>query len=251
MEKYAFFLDIDGTLASRGRIHPENIRVIKEARKLGHYVFINTGRSYANILDFVFEGTEYDGFVCALGHDIRVGGKQIFSKTLSYELLYKLNDIAFNMPGEIFYFEGEDNVFCTETWKELHKIIKLKNKDELKTKYRNEKISKMSTSPVDKKCFEEVLDELKIYDHGRYYELAYKDLNKATGMFLVADYIGVPKERCVAIGDSLNDEDMLSSAGISVVMENGHEKMKEIADMITLSSDEGGVAEAIKKIIKL
>ena len=43
MDKYAFFLDIDGTLTSAGGICEENILAIKKARELGHKIFINSG----------------------------------------------------------------------------------------------------------------------------------------------------------------------------------------------------------------
>ena len=49
-EKYAVFLDIDGTLYSSG-IPEENRIAIKKARENGHMIFINSGRAMGNIGD--------------------------------------------------------------------------------------------------------------------------------------------------------------------------------------------------------
>ena len=73
--KYAFFIDIDGTLMFEGRLPKENIDAIAKARKNGHYVFINTGRSFAAIQPVVKESIQFDGFVTALGSYITVGNK--------------------------------------------------------------------------------------------------------------------------------------------------------------------------------
>ena len=95
------------------------------------------------------------------------------------------------------------------------------------------------------------LDEIVIFDQNHYFELAQKGCNKAVGMMIAANHLKIPKERCVAIGDSINDEDMLRAAGIAVVMENGDERMKKIATFVTDDVKNAGVARAIEKILGL
>ena len=53
----------------------------------------------------------------------------------------------------------------------------------------------------------------------------------------------------MAIGDNLNDVDILKNAGVSVVMDNARDEIKKLGDFITLSNDENGVAYAIKELI--
>ena len=48
-------------------------------------------------------------------------------------------------------------------------------------------------------------------------------------------------------GVSLPDVEMLKTVGFAVAMENGHPRVKEIADYITVTNDEDGVAKAIEK----
>lgn len=49
----------------------------------------------------------------------------------------------------------------------------------------------------------------------------------------------------MAIGDGENDIEMLKLANLGVALSNGSEKTKAIADMVGLSNDEDGVADAI------
>jgi hydroxymethylpyrimidine pyrophosphatase-like HAD family hydrolase len=60
------------------------------------------------------------------------------------------------------------------------------------------------------------------------------------------DHYGISRDKIMAFGDADNDLDMISFAGIGVVMGNGTEKMKAIADYVTASVDEGGVVEALR-----
>ena len=54
MNKAALFFDVDGTLIDeQTKIVPEStLRALKQAEKNGHLVFINTGRTSCNTLDF-------------------------------------------------------------------------------------------------------------------------------------------------------------------------------------------------------
>ena len=54
----------------------------------------------------------------------------------------------------------------------------------------------------------------------------------------------------MAVGDNINDTEMLKNAGIGVAVANASEQLKEIASYVTTSSvEEGGFAEAINKYL--
>ena len=54
---------------------------------------------------------------------------------------------------------------------------------------------------------------------------------------------------CWQLGDSENDVEMLQVAGLGVAMENALDSVKEVADDITLTNDQEGVAAVIEKYI--
>jgi hypothetical protein len=58
---------------------------------------------------------------------------------------------------------------------------------------------------------------------------------------------GVARQEILAIGDNHNDLEMLSFAGVPVVMGNGVPELKERGWYVTRSNDDDGVAEAIER----
>jgi hydroxymethylpyrimidine pyrophosphatase-like HAD family hydrolase len=53
----------------------------------------------------------------------------------------------------------------------------------------------------------------------------------------------------IAFGDGHNDASMVKYAGTGVAMANAVQALKDIANMVTLSNDEDGIAEALYKLI--
>jgi Cof subfamily protein (haloacid dehalogenase superfamily) len=75
-------------------------------------------------------------------------------------------------------------------------------------------------------------------------------VDKGSTLALAAEKAGIPRESVLAVGDSMNDEGMLSWAGQAVAMLNGDDRLKEIANLVTeKSNDEDGVAEVIERYV--
>lgn len=72
---------------------------------------------------------------------------------------------------------------------------------------------------------------------------------KAYGIKELLKILGVKKEETIGIGDGNNDKNLLLNCGFKVAMGNAVEEIKSIADYITSSVDDDGVADAIDKII--
>jgi hydroxymethylpyrimidine pyrophosphatase-like HAD family hydrolase len=53
----------------------------------------------------------------------------------------------------------------------------------------------------------------------------------------------------VAFGDDVNDVEMVAEAGLGVAMDNAVDAVKAVADRITLSNDEDGVAVVLEELI--
>ncbi len=70
--------------------------------------------------------------------------------------------------------------------------------------------------------------------------------NKGRALDSLIHYWGIDKEQTISFGDSANDIPMLKASGIGVSMGNAVSQVKDIADYITLSNDEDGVAEYIE-----
>ena len=79
-------------------------------------------------------------------------------------------------------------------------------------------------------------------------EVTKRGINKAAALQQVADAYHIQKEQIIAFGDQDNDFEMLQFAGIGVAMENAYPKLKEIANAVTLTNEEEGVAEFLESV---
>lgn len=80
-------------------------------------------------------------------------------------------------------------------------------------------------------------------------ELIHPEINKGVALLALAKRLGINQDEIMAIGDNLNDIEMIRSAGLGVAIGNARQEVKEAADVITTSNQEDGVAQAIEKYV--
>lgn len=80
-------------------------------------------------------------------------------------------------------------------------------------------------------------------------EINSRRAGKGNGLLALGEYLGIPREQIMACGDSENDRTMLEAAGLSVLMGNGDPGLRDIADFITKTNEEDGVAYAIRRFV--
>ncbi len=250
-EKFAVFIDIDNTLADDDGVNPKNAEIIEKARKAGHYIFANTGRAKSWINSELIGHISLDGIISGMGSRIEMMGKPIFEKHIDPEFVYSCAKHFWNTKN-CFFISGVEKGFILNPipyFQNWH-FADIASPDDLKGKYKDEKIQKLEMfgkiSEEDKKFFGQALD---VYDHGGYIECAPRGCSKSTAMDIALNHLGIKKENSIAIGDSVNDMDMLKNAGIAVAMGNAIDKVKEIADFISTDCKSGGVGYAIEELL--
>lgn len=67
-------------------------------------------------------------------------------------------------------------------------------------------------------------------------------VSKATGLEVIAQDLGVLQENIIAFGDEDNDLEMIQYAGIGVAMGNANPMLKAVANHITDTNDNDGIA---------
>jgi Cof subfamily protein (haloacid dehalogenase superfamily) len=77
-------------------------------------------------------------------------------------------------------------------------------------------------------------------------EFASPDVTKASGLEFVAEHLGFSREHTVAFGDGENDIELVEWAGYGVAVENAHDRVKEVADLVCPSVQEEGVASVLE-----
>lgn len=107
--------------------------------------------------------------------------------------------------------------------------------DVLETEYMSRKKIKSGTEDVSIQYF--------------YTEVTNKNVNKWSAIEFLLKMLNINKEEVLAIGDNMNDIEMIQNAGLGVVMGNSNPKMKEIANEIVSDNNSEGVLEAFNKFI--
>ncbi|MFD8337010.1 HAD family hydrolase [Streptomyces solisilvae] len=79
-------------------------------------------------------------------------------------------------------------------------------------------------------------------------ELLPLGLTKATGLSLAARRLGMTAADAIAFGDMPNDIPMFGWAGHGVAMANAHRDLKAVADEITASNTEEGIAVVLERL---
>lgn len=260
MEKYAIFFDIDGTLVpenSPNFIPESTIKAIQMAKENGHYVFVNTGRTYAALDPFIKE-VSFDGFVCGCGTNIYFHGEELLKKELGHEFSVQLRDdlLACHVDGIL---EGKHFIYYREEC--LHpEVERIKHsRDHVKDKQVIEKLWDDEELAFDKMALWIVEDSDFASFRSKYendfefiprsedfYELIPAGYSKATGMEFLTTYLDIPRERMIAIGDSMNDISMLSYAGISIGMGNSNPHLLDKVSYVTADIMDDGIYKALK-----
>ena len=77
-------------------------------------------------------------------------------------------------------------------------------------------------------------------------EFAAPDVTKASGLDFLAQRLGFTPAHTVAFGDGENDVELLEWADYAVAVENAHERVKAVADLVCPSVDDEGVAQVLE-----
>ena len=80
-------------------------------------------------------------------------------------------------------------------------------------------------------------------------EVTTETINKGQALIDLGKLLGIKREEIMACGDGGNDYKMLQAVGFAVAMDNASDEIKAIADYVTLSNNDDGVAYAIEKFV--
>ena len=75
-----------------------------------------------------------------------------------------------------------------------------------------------------------------------------KGVNKGTGIIKVLEKLNISVDDSIGFGDSMNDLEMIETCGYSVVMDNGDEMLKRIADYVCESVENDGRYHELKRL---
>lgn len=260
-------LDMDGTLLNEDKVVSEkNKEALKKAKELGVYVVLASGRPIDGLLKFLEELNLLgeDDYVLSYNGCLVQKTKTreaVCDVTLKGRDLKYLKKLADEAGLNIHAFSKEKGLITPKenkytTYEAHHNGIDF-HIDDFKDIKDDEDIIKvmMIDEPeiLDegmKKLPNEVYEKYSVAKSAPFFlEFFNKEASKGIGVKLLADHLGIKREEVIAVGDEMNDFSMIEYAGLGVAMGNACEKIKEIANFVTDTNDNDGVAKVVEEFI--
>ncbi|HEY3249274.1 MAG TPA: Cof-type HAD-IIB family hydrolase [bacterium] len=88
-----------------------------------------------------------------------------------------------------------------------------------------------------------------VFSEQTYLEVLPTGSSKGAALEFVAQLLGIARDKIIAVGDNLNDQEMVRFAGLGVAMGNAAPELQAQADYVTKTNDEEGLAEVIERFI--
>ena len=259
------FLDIDGTIYSHSlnTIPTSTKEAIIKAHDNGHLIFISTGRCYPTIEPELFK-LPINGIIASCGAHIILNDEVVSLSTFNKDDLFTLikemedKEVGYSLDTAYTSFANDKtlNIFKSRFNKGSNLLLdtmvpisEIKDED-------YDKILKVCIFDKSLETVKNIVNNLpsslsgfatedKIL-HGGYSETMIKGISKATGINIILNILNKDIKDTIAIGDSLNDIEMISEANIGIAMGNACEELKDIANYITDDIDDDGLAKAFE-----
>jgi len=258
----AVILDLDGTLLNNNHeISNENKRVLKELVKKGIKVYLCSGRPYTSMLKYHDELELTTPIISFNGAKVlNPDGTLYHEESIEGDILKKLIEISRRENIHMNLYQGKDwlveNSKREEAkgYSEKTGLIPIEKDFKKLENLKSDKALYISSYERLQELQEEIRgsypnDLDTIFSTRNYLEILKKGVNKGSTMKIVLEKEGISLEESISFGDGLNDKELLMVAGIGVAMENSFDGLKEVADEITVTNEEDGVAKVLKRYL--
>lgn len=263
-------LDIDGTLLnSRLELPEENREAVRKAAEAGKHVALSTGRCLSEIRDLARRLPEIRYMICENGSCVydRKYDHTIHVDPLPPEEVRAILACAEALGGVIQVFHENQSYFdrpnedfadaCAvgeyrETFRRTAVFDVQLFENYGARPFRIEKMNLYFTGEAQRARALEMLAgrPLKLTPSlGHMVEIVSELADKGRGLRELCRHLGVKIEETIAVGDSLNDIEILDAAGLSAAMGNAYPEAKAAADVIAPDCDHAGVAWVIENYL--
>lgn len=255
--------DFDGTFANDiGVITEDNIEMISYFTSHGGHFSVSTGRTYQGFHHYSSRYINAPVLLAngAMAYDYEKE-KIIFCDGLAEEGRDAIKKILNAFPDiavEMYPFNETYAINLTDTSHRHfssqgidYKVVK--TPDEAKLPWAKVMLACGNTDPrkVHKFMDENTPEISYIKTTGEFIEILGKGVDKGSGLLKMADFLGVSPKDAYAVGDGLNDMEMIVAASKGFVPENGNKDVLKSADYIVRSNNNGAIANVIEILDKI
>jgi Cof subfamily protein (haloacid dehalogenase superfamily) len=262
--------DIDGTLIRSDLTLSDYTReTIREAMERDVHFILATGRIFGSARIYARQLELSAPIITCNGGVIKdlQTGEKLFGKPIDKELCKDIFRIL-DEGHRYFHFYGEDNFYSerlifdsqrmnqwnmTLPLEDRIPILEVQDPYSIPDKDPIYKILFHATDPADRLYYSELFSTMPgitlSSSWKNNFEICGENVNKGSALDDYAKSLGINASQVIAFGDNDNDIDMISYAGMGVAVENATKKLRAVADYITSSNEDDGVAKAIQRFV--
>jgi Cof subfamily protein (haloacid dehalogenase superfamily) len=240
-------------------LRPRTREALTRVRASGAHVVLVTGRMFRSVRPYALEAGIEDPVICYQGAVVAepVSGAWLrhvpIALDLAREAIAALSDEGFGMNCYV-----DDDLYVAEVTEGARRYADFQH---IELHVVGDLLQWLDRPPTKLVVIDDptVLDELeqrmKERFGGRLYiskslphflEFASPNVTKAAGLEFLSQRLGFTSAQTVGFGDGENDVELLEWAGYGVAVDNAHERVKAVADLICPPVDEEGVASVLE-----
>ncbi|WP_434360442.1 sugar-phosphatase [Parasalinivibrio latis] len=260
-------LDMDGTLLSPdGSISPRTKDAITQARSKGVTVALASGRPLEGMTHYIEElgfNSDKDFAVCYNGGMVVCAktGETVRSQLLTGKDAKNIASLANDLHVNIHAFTTRLGLITPKNnhYTEHEATINKLTITEIDFNELDDEEVVMKVMLIDPpEILQKAVDTLPEFLYEQYtvvrsapffLEIMNKNSHKAAGVASLAEHLDIKQEEVICMGDAGNDHHMIEWAGLGIAMGNADDDTKAIADYITDTNANDGVAQAIEKFV--
>lgn len=256
--KNLIVLDLDGTTLRNDKTVSENtIKTLLDVRERGNTILFATARPPRDAYKYVPEALRNNPIICYNGAAVVSSNNLdvIYEKQIAKNDVLKILDICERFGYNQLSIEVNDTLYSNFDTTPFFGNAKNEIKDLRQMEYNSAyKVIICSEKPIDEKILKLFPQTVKgvVTDKKTLCQIMNAESSKWVAINSLVDKIGINKENIIAFGDDVNDLEMIKNAGIGVAMGNAEEQLKKIANYITDTNVNDGVAKFLKdKILRI
>lgn len=255
-------IDLDGTLLTPElAVHPRTAAAVRAAAELGVTVAIATGRMHTSAEAFALELGLHAPIISYNGAMIRRAGEAepLWHQPIPADLAAEAVELCVRERMDLMYFI-DDAILVPRYDHWAHQYLARTGNDSTVRGDLRRLAGREPTKLLIMGTPEQTQERYRFFTRqyaGRlhatislpeYLELLHPEVSKAAALARLAGMLGLGLDQVMAMGDNLNDLEMVEAAGVGVMMATSSPGLRASADFVP-DSAEAGVAEAIERLV--
>jgi Cof subfamily protein (haloacid dehalogenase superfamily) len=244
--------DLDDTLLrSDHQLSPRTLDALRRWRIAGGHVVVATGRPTRSVAAALPPDLHDIPWITYNGAEIVHNGACVFADPITIDATRTIVELARSlMPESVVGLEVDGALYLNRV---MARPAPYRVADLLDVAIRP--AAKILLFHTDASAAGDLLAQLPPGTRGmvsvkyQLVQILAASADKAAALRFLVERWGLSMDNVVAFGDDVNDVDMVAAAGYGVAVANAVAEVLAVADCITLSNDEDGVAAVVERLL--